>query len=101
VLARHGIAQSMSRHGNCLGTLDGHDSWVSAVEVTPDGRRCVSGSDDKTLKAWDLAAGTTIATFTADDAILCCACASDTLFVADDEGGSLHILDLVEPPPRP
>jgi hypothetical protein len=87
--------------GPLLQTLEGHGGlvWAVAVAVTPDGRRCVSGSWDNTLKVWDLAAGTCLATFTADHAILCCACASDTLFVAGDEGGNLHIHDLVEPVP--
>jgi WD40 repeat protein len=30
---------------------------VSAVAVTPDGRRAVSGSHDHTLKVWDLETG--------------------------------------------
>ena len=30
-------------------TLEGHTDWVPAVAVTPDGRRVVSGSWDKTL----------------------------------------------------
>ena len=30
---------------------------VRAVAVTPDGRRAVSGSDDRTLKVWDLEQG--------------------------------------------
>jgi WD40 repeat protein len=85
--------------GQSLAILKGHDGWVRAVAVTPDGRRCVSGSADRTLKVWDLATGTTIATFSVDHAILCCACASDTLFVAGDRGGNLHILDLVESVP--
>ncbi len=36
-------------------TLSGHTSAVNAVAVTPDGRHAVSGSDDNTLRVWDLA----------------------------------------------
>jgi WD40 repeat protein len=43
-------------------TLDGHSSLVSACAVTPDGRRVVSASADRTLKVWDLEAGRVIAT---------------------------------------
>jgi WD40 repeat protein len=35
-------------------TLAGHSGGVSAVAVTPDGKRAVSGSSDGTLKVWDL-----------------------------------------------
>ena len=34
-------------------------SRVRAVAVTPDGRRAVSGSDDRTLRLWDLESGQT------------------------------------------
>jgi hypothetical protein len=40
--------------GFLLATLRGHGGGVQAVALTPDGRRAVSGSDDKTLKVWDL-----------------------------------------------
>ena len=30
---------------------------VTGVAVSPDGRRAVSASDDKTLKVWDLESG--------------------------------------------
>ena len=30
--------------------------------MTPDGRQVVSGSDDKTLRVWDLASGETVRT---------------------------------------
>jgi hypothetical protein len=35
--------------------LKGHTGNVWGVAVTPDGKTLVSGSDDKTLKVWDLA----------------------------------------------
>ncbi|MBM5817458.1 MAG: hypothetical protein FJ083_13005, partial [Cyanobacteria bacterium K_Offshore_surface_m2_239] len=37
--------------------LKGHTSWVRSVAFSPDGKRIVSGSDDKTLRIWDSATG--------------------------------------------
>ena len=34
--------------------LNGHDRWVLTVTISPDSRWLVSGSDDQTLKRWDL-----------------------------------------------
>jgi TIR domain/NB-ARC domain/APAF-1 helical domain/WD domain, G-beta repeat len=48
--------------GPLLSTLEGHGAGVRAVAVTPDGRRAVSGSDDRTLKVWDLERGALLAT---------------------------------------
>jgi len=47
-----------------LRTLTGHSGAVTAVAVTPDERRAVSASEDKTLKVWDLASGRELRTFT-------------------------------------
>jgi len=35
-------------------TLRGHAGDVRACAISPDGRRIVSASDDKTLKIWGL-----------------------------------------------
>jgi len=40
-----------------LTTLEGHTEWVTAVALTVDGRRAVSGSYDYTLRVWDLERG--------------------------------------------
>ncbi|KAK6455833.1 WD40-repeat-containing domain protein [Scheffersomyces xylosifermentans] len=32
----------------------GHQSWVKAISIHPNGRFIFSGSDDKTIKIWDL-----------------------------------------------
>ncbi|KAL2891715.1 Nuclear distribution protein PAC1-2 [Ceratocystis lukuohia] len=40
--------------GTCLGTLVGHDNWISAIVFHPGGKYLLSVSDDKTLRCWDL-----------------------------------------------
>ncbi|MBI3249483.1 MAG: hypothetical protein HYZ50_23525 [Deltaproteobacteria bacterium] len=68
---------------------------VSAVTVTPDGRHVISGSDDDTLKVWELSSGRELATFTAEHSILCCAVAPDgRTVVAGASSGQVHFLRL-------
>ena len=48
--------------GSLICTLEGHTDWVRAVAVTPDGRRALSGSRDRTLRLWDLGTGQRVRT---------------------------------------
>ena len=52
-----------------LRTLEGHSSSVSGVAVTPDGKRAVSASWDKTLKVWDLDSGRELRTLEGHSAV--------------------------------
>jgi WD40 repeat protein len=42
---------------SCLVTLEGHRSLVTTVAFSRDSRRLVSGSDDETVKLWDVTTG--------------------------------------------
>jgi WD40 repeat protein/tetratricopeptide (TPR) repeat protein len=38
-------------------TLEGHDGWIYGVDFSPDGRRVVTASADRTARVWDVATG--------------------------------------------
>jgi WD40 repeat protein len=78
-----------------LFTLPGHTDWVNAVALTPDGRRAVSGSNDTTLRVWDLRDGKELVTLTVDGKVTACAMARDNwTIVAGDGFGRVHFLRL-------
>ena len=43
--------------GICLRILYGHESEITALALTPDGRTAVSASHDRTLRVWDIVTG--------------------------------------------
>jgi WD40 repeat protein len=79
--------------GQCLGTLRGHTDSVTAVALTPDGRRVVSGSWDLTLRVWDLNYRRELFRLTIDCQVTTCIVAQDNrTIVAGDAFGRLHFL---------
>jgi len=54
-------AQSLPK--NLLYTLRGHRDWVNSVAVSPDERILASGSEDNTIKLWDINTGKILRTF--------------------------------------
>ena len=58
------------RHGGLSGAWEdssfkGHTKKVLSIDLSVDGRSALSGSDDKTLKLWDVATGQCLRTFEA------------------------------------
>ena len=82
--------------GELIRTLEGHADWVTAVAMSGDGTRAVSGSDDKTLKVWDLATGELLRTLEGHtDAVTAVAVSGDgTRAVSGSDDKTLKVWDL-------
>ena len=50
--------ESVVVHPDC--SVCGHSDRVTSVEFSPDGKRFVSGSDDKFVKVWDTETGAVV-----------------------------------------
>ena len=46
-----------SARGVCLNTLRGHTNWIQSIAFSPDGQYLASGSDDHTIRLWDVKKG--------------------------------------------
>jgi WD40 repeat protein len=46
----------ISRRGNRIASLAGHQGWVTALQSAGTGQQLISGSTDRRVKVWDLGA---------------------------------------------
>jgi len=77
--------------GPLVRTLSGNNEAVRAVAITADGRYVISGSDDNTLRVWDLATGETKTTLRGhSSSVFAVAVTSDGRYVVS--GSNDHML---------
>ena len=90
------MAQSSGSARPQLVLQTGHTGPINAIALSPDGRFLVSGSDDSTLKLWDIAAGNVLRTlFGHDKPVLGIAISADSRLIASgSEDGSVRIWDV-------
>lgn len=74
-----------------LKTLKGHTDYVSAVSITPDGRRAVSGSNDKTCILWNLKNGEKVARFVSNSGIVAVSCFPSGIFGGESSGNTFTL----------
>jgi WD40 repeat protein len=65
-------------NGKEVRRLEGHAGLVPAMAISPDGRRLVTGGDDRTIRLWDVASGKELHPFKGhNDTVTCLAFAHD------------------------
>lgn len=79
-------------------TLVGHSEPVKAIALNHNGTLLISGSDDKTVKVWDLTVGTIVHTFLGhSEEVTAVALTTDTRFaVSSDAAGYIKVWDLLK-----
>lgn len=77
-------------------TIRGHKSAIYSIAITPDGKRIVSASGDKTLKIWDIESGRELHTLRGHrDQVLSLALSKDGTFAMSvSADGSVRSWDL-------
>ncbi|MBX2862640.1 MAG: hypothetical protein KTR27_03725, partial [Leptolyngbyaceae cyanobacterium MAG.088] len=84
--------------GALLRTFEGHSGGVWSVALSEDGRHALSGSDDNTIKLWDLTTGNCLATFCGDHSFVACDLSADGItIVAGDQAGTVHFFAVIQP----
>jgi WD40 repeat protein len=80
----------------CIMTLEGHTEKVTSCAISSDGRRIVSGSNDHSLKVWDMESGAELATLKGHTYLVnCCAISPDSKrIVSGSDDYTLKVWDM-------
>ena len=84
----------MSRPARRLATLKGHTNAVSSVAFAPDGKTLGTGSDDRTVKLWDITTGKDLATLKGHIFVESVAFAPDGKTLATGSGQTVKLWDV-------
>jgi WD40 repeat protein len=82
--------------GSQTAVLSGHTDVVNDLTFSSDGTLLVSGSDDKTVKLWDIQTGGVIKTFSNhEDSVLPVSISADhTTIASGPNDNTIHLLDI-------
>jgi WD40 repeat protein len=77
-------------------SLRGHTAKINALSISQDGRLLISGSDDRTIRVWNLASGQLLQTLEAHQtSVTAVALSTDTKTLASgDQNGTIRFWDL-------
>lgn len=83
-------------HPALVRTLVGHSDSVRTVTVAPDGQWLASGSDDQTVKIWDLASGRMVLNLTGHTATVSCLAISPNgqWIASSSRDGTVRVWDI-------
>ena len=95
VIGRGGHDRVAVARRPCFPTLSGHRDWVRSVAFSSDGKSLVSGSNDNTVKLWDVQTGGVVKTFHSDDyQFLSVSISADCTRIASGSYRKIHLWDI-------
>jgi WD40 repeat protein len=78
-------------NGECVDTFTGHTDDIKSLAYTHDGQYLISGSNDATVKLWDMTSGECIRTIHAGAAVNSVAVSNDGRYIASAGGAAAKV----------